>query len=397
MKCPDIENLLSDYIDDVLDEETKQFVDAHLDECTRCSTSLASLTSVVGKLQDAPEVKAPESFLADLHARMDKEQEKQTGVKKILKNLFVPLPIKIPLQFATAAALFVLVVYIFQPVQHYHSPEKIPPAVTGKDSLSPKRLADANSVETLEKQIGIAEEAPATMIPEDEETYSLAASRIEESKEMFAKAKAQKAKSRLAEELTIQPKPKAGEVHDRAILMFDASKKQDPEAKAIATVPELVDKIQAAPIVISLLISPEKKKSAEKFEVAGDRPIAASAASPVEGGVEQKSVKMSEPAAPAGGMFAAKKIPAEQMQFSTKDRMYQQIVSLVRAHYGRILIFDQDELLRTDSVYVKLPADAYPGFINALGTLYQFQSDPSKVLPRDKPELEITIQFVPPS
>jgi hypothetical protein len=105
MKCGEIKERLSEYVDDILDPETKALVDEHLSACEDCQHTLASLRAVVSELGALESVEPPENFLDQLHERM----EKRFRFPKILRILFLPMRVKIPLEFAGAVAVAILV------------------------------------------------------------------------------------------------------------------------------------------------------------------------------------------------------------------------------------------------------------------------------------------------
>lgn len=105
MNCEEIKELLSEYVDGVLDAKTKALVDEHLSTCKGCEDELASLKVLVNELGSLESVAPPGDFLDQLHERM----EQRSPFSKILRTLFVPMRIKIPLEFAGAAAMAILV------------------------------------------------------------------------------------------------------------------------------------------------------------------------------------------------------------------------------------------------------------------------------------------------
>ncbi|MDY7032631.1 MAG: zf-HC2 domain-containing protein [Thermodesulfobacteriota bacterium] len=105
MECSGIKDLLSEYIDDVLDSQTKAEIDQHLFTCEACSGDLASMKALVEKLRSLAPVKAPDDFLEKLHERM----EPRMSFKKAMRILFIPGRIKIPLELATAAVVGILI------------------------------------------------------------------------------------------------------------------------------------------------------------------------------------------------------------------------------------------------------------------------------------------------
>ena len=114
MECAKIKDLLSEYIDGTLDAQTKALIDEHLLACPKCNEELASLKTLISELGSVESFKAPDDFLEKLHERL----EPRVSFRKIMRILFVPGRIKIPLEFATATAMAVLIfsiLYIQQP------------------------------------------------------------------------------------------------------------------------------------------------------------------------------------------------------------------------------------------------------------------------------------------
>jgi len=116
MECGKIRELLSEYIDDILDDPKKALVEDHLSTCRVCKEELASLRAVVNELSSLESVEAPGDFLEKLHERM----ESRVTFAKVMRMLFVPIRIKIPLEFATAAAVAILILTLW----HTHQPGK---------------------------------------------------------------------------------------------------------------------------------------------------------------------------------------------------------------------------------------------------------------------------------
>jgi len=105
MKCGEVKERLSEYVDGVLDAETMAIVDGHLSDCKDCQRELSSLRALVSALESLDAVEPPRDFLDQLHQRI----EKRSRFSKILHALFLPLRVKIPLEFAGAVAMAILV------------------------------------------------------------------------------------------------------------------------------------------------------------------------------------------------------------------------------------------------------------------------------------------------
>ena len=140
MECAEIEKFLSEYIDGILDRETRDLVEEHLRTCKACREELASLRAVVKELGSLESVEAPADFLDKVHEHI----EQPSRFAKILRALFVPTRIKIPFQLATAAATAVLVFSLFNLMQPAKQMVDVP-----SDS-GPMRTADKTRVDSVE-------------------------------------------------------------------------------------------------------------------------------------------------------------------------------------------------------------------------------------------------------
>ena len=116
MNCAGIKELLSEYVDGVLDAQTQADIKEHIATCTGCQKEIKELKALVEDLGSLEQAKAPDDFLDRLHERI----EPRFGFGKIINALFVPMRIKLPVQLVTATATAVLVFSII----HLPQPEK---------------------------------------------------------------------------------------------------------------------------------------------------------------------------------------------------------------------------------------------------------------------------------
>ncbi len=108
MECVEIKALLSEFMDDMLDAQTRAAVEAHVSTCRECTEELASLRALVKALGALEPIQAPDDFLEKVHERMTPRR----GFYRILRKLFVPLHIKIPLELAGVATMALLVLLV---------------------------------------------------------------------------------------------------------------------------------------------------------------------------------------------------------------------------------------------------------------------------------------------
>jgi len=161
MDCAAILELLSEYIDGGLDVQTRTAVEKHIAVCENCKQELASLRAVVEELGALDQVKPPADFLEKIHERM----EPRSGFKKILRKLFVPYGIKIPLELAAAATVTILVFFVLNIQQPEIQMMKIPTATKSR-MLAEKPKADRITPafkKEAERPAPVLEEAPVDL------------------------------------------------------------------------------------------------------------------------------------------------------------------------------------------------------------------------------------------
>lgn len=127
MKCTEIREKLSEYIDDFLDPETNRLLKQHLLECNGCRAEYATLRTLVDDLGSLGTVKPPTDFLEQLHGRM----ASKFRLRKIIQKLFFPWQLKIPLELATVM-IVILALYlgsakfgVREEVHHLKDPEDV--------------------------------------------------------------------------------------------------------------------------------------------------------------------------------------------------------------------------------------------------------------------------------
>ena len=135
MECTRIRELISEYIDDTLDAEARAAVEEHISACMGCKEELTKVSALVDELGSLGSVKAPGDLLEKIHERMDLGY----GFRRIVRKLFVPFRIKIPLEFAGAVVVAILVVAVFLNIQQTEEKiAKIPTVSTQeRDVLKP--------------------------------------------------------------------------------------------------------------------------------------------------------------------------------------------------------------------------------------------------------------------
>lgn len=164
MNCHQIQEQLSQYLDNRLDDEKRSEIEEHLAACPRCLPEAKLLSDGIKGVAGLPEIAPPAGFSQRVMTRIRNEKEKPT----FWSRLFQPLWVKIPLH-ATGVLLAVgLGVYLFslnEPVQM-----ELAQPVPSEPAPSPKASAD--------------EAKPAA--PEKKETVPMAAAPSAAAPQQFA-------------------------------------------------------------------------------------------------------------------------------------------------------------------------------------------------------------------
>lgn len=104
MECTRTEDLLSGYLDGDLPEGEREGIAAHLGQCPRCAEEERALKETLSLLRNLPAEKAPPGLLEGVLRRIGQEKE----AVPLWKKLFLPAHIKIPLEAAAVALIFLL-------------------------------------------------------------------------------------------------------------------------------------------------------------------------------------------------------------------------------------------------------------------------------------------------
>jgi hypothetical protein len=99
---------MSEYIDGMLGEREASALKKHLDECAGCSEVYRSTTVIIEHMQQMESIEEPVDFLEKVNTRLDK----RFSLGGILRRLFKPMRIKIPLEAAAAAVVIAVIVYL---------------------------------------------------------------------------------------------------------------------------------------------------------------------------------------------------------------------------------------------------------------------------------------------
>ena len=143
MECSQIHELLSAYVDDVLSPKEREQLEEHLSVCPACTEELQALEAYLGAMHSLRRIDAPADFIQSVHDRI----EKTSFLRRLVKKIFVPVHIKIPLELAGVVAALLIAVFSYHEVNLQRKMTAAPPAREESHGI-PKERPVQPAVET---------------------------------------------------------------------------------------------------------------------------------------------------------------------------------------------------------------------------------------------------------
>jgi hypothetical protein len=222
MECRDVQKRLSAYLEKVVSPKQKALIDAHLKGCKQCKRALADLKKAVAHVQKLEEVEPPTWLTQKVMARVKAEAEERRG---IVKKLFYPFHVKLPLEAIALIFLAVGTIFIFKSMQPEMRLAQAP--IETKEAAPPASAPGKGEVHDM------AEDRRPPAAPAEQFRDTDKEKAREKKPVGLAKAPVEKAKREEAA-------PSAGAAHTdalehRALSSLEASKKvvTEPEAQAV--------------------------------------------------------------------------------------------------------------------------------------------------------------------
>lgn len=149
MECTRTEDLLSSYLDGDLPDREREGIVEHLRQCPRCAEEERALKETLSLLRNLPAETAPPGLLEGVRRRIGTER----AAVPLWKKLFLPAHIKIPLEAAAVALIFLLAYGI----QKEMPATKVPPSpIASIESEKPESgtgmRADRQKTDALRKR-----------------------------------------------------------------------------------------------------------------------------------------------------------------------------------------------------------------------------------------------------
>jgi len=309
VECSQIHELLSAYVDDVLSPEEREQLEEHLSVCQACTEELQALEAYLGAMHSLKRIDAPADFIQSVHNRM----EKTSFLRRLVKKIFVPVHIKIPLELAGVVAALLIAVFSYHEMNLQRKMTAAPPA--------------------REESHGIAKERPAQPAVEKKTYESQALSQDEK--------RAQRSGGTQPIEL---------------VLWIGSEKDQDKTRREPAK--RIAEEQPLAPA------APAPMRSIPKSETLDQAESALQEKQPQPGKAHTRSI--------LGTAETAKSDQAHPRRDA--DRALTEVQDLVKSHNGTIIPLQPEE--QTDVarlVVARIPARNYPIFLEELRHLGRLQ------------------------
>jgi hypothetical protein len=162
MTCNDIENRLPAYLEDLLSPEERKSITGHLASCPRCSRAFADLKKAKELVLGLGEVEPPPFFEQRIMSQVREEAGRKQG---ILRRLFYPLHIKVPIQALATLLVAVLAFHVYQtgdPEMKQMAPPPLPLTELGKGRVT----AESPEIPVSPSAVAPVDQAPTGDLPE---------------------------------------------------------------------------------------------------------------------------------------------------------------------------------------------------------------------------------------
>jgi hypothetical protein len=110
MKCEQVQERLSEYLENLLDPEDYAAVQGHLSSCSHCQVEIQTLAQSIRAVENLAPVGPPPGFSQKVMTRIREEAEKP----RLWQRLFLPMRVKIPIHAMALLLVAGFAVYLYQ-------------------------------------------------------------------------------------------------------------------------------------------------------------------------------------------------------------------------------------------------------------------------------------------
>lgn len=326
MRCNEIENRLPAYREDLLTPGEKKSIAGHLAGCPRCSRAMADLEKAEKLLQGLPEVEPPPFFEERIMSRVREEAGRKRG---ILRRLFYPLHIKIPVQVLATLVVAVLAFSVYQQGD---------PEMKRMGALPPPLTEQGKG--RVETGLSGSPESPATATPLRE---APAADLAEPRPQRFAAPPPEK---RDSVEMAADP---------RAAIREETRTASKPVAPPMETKEKDAPPAGGEALMDGTQNEPRKRDSAKAMETPPPEPKRREKASDTGAASGQSGLAMS---APSPSRRTAAAPPRYAMELTVRVRDPESALGEIESRLGRVSARIVERQRRSEGEYLKAEVPA---------------------------------------
>lgn len=367
--------LFSEYIDGLLDDETRRALEEHLGACQSCAEDLRVLRSCISALGSLDRIEAPANFLEKVHERIAL-REQTSWLEWIKEKFFFPLlHVKLPLEMAGLAAAALLVVFIYHGAQQKTLPSYAPfraEAPTEGGKSDPKSKAQSHEELAL-KSVPPAparKAAPGTSAPKQSSTQ------IEEPLQLVLLIGQAKGSS-----MAFAEKDERTKAIDQPTGALDKASRSESKQEERSSKPLLGQEVSpAAPSVAGSGTNSSGMK-------------ANGGASPTKEAAKDLRAKRAKPAEPGPKAHSS---PQDREAMDPLNALAE-IRGFVQSAGGVVELIKYNEITsQPESLTVHIPARSFPQLLDRLHRMGRLR-DPAQTLPQGAEIIlvQITLESAP--
>ena len=362
MTCHDAREQFSALVDEALGADARTALDAHLAGCAECRRELEAFRHTVALVRGIEPARAPAGFVDRVLAATRPEP----WPRRLARRLFLPWPVKLPLEAAALIIVGVLAVWLFQrmPEQQQMVRTEAPPAGTFRQE-SPPQAPPARVPPTARETPPVRPMPPAAPETRPEPSPPTAARAQDVQAPRVPTASAP---SPSAAQAPPGPPAPARRTFDKR-ESEDALKPAPPREEGRSQVAREGLRDQAA--------APERRKEAQA-------PAAEAKRAQIQSATAERDMDAGSRQALGFSPSPAPSQVAGRLAASDHERAERDLQALVAKHGGTIVWRRGDG--RVTLVDVEIRRDAYARFVADLGRLGRWTAE------REAPELPETVR-----
>lgn len=141
--CNSFKKMFSEYIDNILSNDNRDRLEAHLASCPECRSSLDQMQRIKASLHSLAEIRTSEAFDAVMHARLVRQARHENKISGIWTPFFFFINLKTP-AFVAAALMFV---FLGAALERYYGAEPQNNSLNTQYQAAARAVAEKTSAE----------------------------------------------------------------------------------------------------------------------------------------------------------------------------------------------------------------------------------------------------------